>query len=106
MAKRGDQARENVKNTIIGAFSSTGGYVGIQDKKIYVQVKDGESGELIQFAISMTMPKTPLTIGENPTDWTGDSSTAPAEKVEAPTELGPADRAKIDELKKKLGIIE
>lgn len=107
MAKRGDQARENVKNTIIEAFSSTGGFVAFQDKKIYVQAKDGDSGELIQFAITMTMPKTPVMVGENPTDFTDSDSQSPvAQKVEAPTELGPADRAKIDELKKKLGIIE
>lgn len=106
MAKRGDQARESVKNTIIEAFSSIGGYVTIQDKKIYVQAKDGDTGEVIQFAITMTMPKTPVSIGENPTDFTENSPSSAGQKVETPTELGPADRAKIDELKKKLGIIE
>lgn len=72
MPKKGDVARETVKNTIIETFNSTGNYVAFVDKKIYVTAQDGPGGEVLQFAISMTMPKTPVasaaqTAGS--TDW-------------------------------------
>ena len=103
MAKRGDQARESVKNTIIEAFSKDGNFVTFQDKKIYVQAKDGANGEVIQFAITMTMPKTPVAAGAAPiavsNDWSGEPST-----VDTPTELAPEDKAKVADLMEKLGI--
>lgn len=105
MAKRGDAARESVKNTIVEAFSNLGAFVCIQDKKIYVTAKDGPGGEALQFAIAMTMPKTPVAAAPSPTDWTNepDGVTAPASAA-MPTELDPADRAKVEELKRRLGI--
>ena len=63
--KRGDLAREKVRDTIIKAFG--GDFITIYDKKIYVKAQDGANGEEIQFAITMTMPKTPIdaaTVGE------------------------------------------
>ena len=99
MAKRGDVAREVVKNTIAAAFKEN--FLGIQDKKIYVKAKDS-SGEEIQFCIAITMPKTGFTTADatevrNPNDWSA------AEAV-TPTEISAEDKAKVAELMKTLGI--
>lgn len=95
MARRGDLAREALAQTIKKAFGDN--YVATVDKKVYVNVPDGLGGELIQFAISWTMPKT--TIGTD----AGSSSDETAE-VPMATELSPEDKAKVEELKKRLGI--
>lgn len=105
MAKRGDLAREKVRDTIIAAFGED--FVCVQDKKIYVTAKDGPGGEVLQFAIAMTMPKTPVAAGPSPTDWTNDES-APSQAPVAtatPVALDPADKAKVEELKRRLGVI-
>lgn len=105
MARRGDTARENVTERIKEAFGAD--FVGIQDKKIYVQAK--ENGEKIQFAISLTMPKTPIGATENPNDWrpktepkTEDSSVVVTS--DKPATLSPEDEATIAKLMKDLGI--
>lgn len=100
MAKRGDQARQSVMDTIRKAFGND--FVGIQDKKIYVFAQDGVNGEKIQFSVSITMPKTPIAGGGD----VAPSSSTPNTSAEAftPTELAPEDKMKIEELKKKLGI--
>lgn len=96
--KRGDAARESAKNTIINAFAATGDYVATLDKKIYVTAKDGPNGEVIQFAISMTMPKVPVEPQEQ-------SSDTPVSTVsETFTELSAPDKQKVAELMQKLGI--
>lgn len=92
MAKRGDGARESAKNTIIQAFGDF--YVCTQDKKIYVNVPDGQGGELIQLAIAMTMPKTPIEGEVTSNDMPADTSTT----------LSDSDKAKVEDLKRKLGI--
>lgn len=115
MAKRGDIAREHVKDTIVGAFGED--FVTIQDKKIYVVADDG-NGEKIQFAITMTMPKTPVGAANavpataapaasrpsgNSAPWEMSAETpAPAPVA---TEVSAEDKAKVDELMKILGII-
>ncbi len=96
MAKRGDSARQSVTKTIADAFGTN--FVGIQDKKIYVQAEDGLNGEVIQFAISITMPKVPVTISNNMVK--GESKT----QIITPTELSPEDQAKVKELMEKLGV--
>ena len=82
MAKRGDCARTKVRETIMNAFGSN--FVAEQDKKLYVMAQD-DSGEMIQFAIAITMPKTPIggnaSVG-NSNDWT--ESSAPAATPVAP----------------------
>lgn len=98
MAKRGDLARESVKDTIVNAFSATGDYVAIVDKKIYVQAQDGPGGEVLQFAISMTMPKVPVAAGEAPS-----GASTPA-KEEVNVELSASDKEKVADLMRKLGI--
>ena len=107
MAKRGDVARDRVRNTIISAFGEN--FVCEQDKKIYVLGKD-DSGELIQFSISLTMPKNPVgpaqatpletasTIASEGGAWGTPIPTAPA------MEVTDEDKAKVDELMKILGI--
>lgn len=101
MTKRGDLARENVKDTIIEAFKKDGNYIDIQNKKIYVQARDGNGGEIIQFAITITMPKAPIVSTPNPNDWTQEEETS-SESIS--TTLDPADQAKVEELKKILGV--
>lgn len=101
MSKRGDQARESVKNTIMAAFSNTNNFVGIADKKIYVTAEDGIGGEKIQFAISMTMPKTPLSESAIATT---SNETAATPKTSGPVILAAEDEAMVDKLMEKLGI--
>ena len=102
MPKRGETARESVKNTIINAFSATNDFVTFQDKKIYVQAKDGVNGEVIQFAVTLTMPKTPVAASSP----SSSSDAQPTAVAAAPTvDLSAADKAKVEELKRKLGLI-
>lgn len=103
MARKGDQARSDVMNQIVSAFPGA----FIQDKKIYVTANEG--GEAIQFAISLTMPKTPVAgpAGGAGTDAAGnhDFSGASAKPVTpTATEITPEDEAKVDALMKRLGI--
>ena len=101
--KRGDQARESVKNTIIEAFSKDGNYVTFQDKKIYVTAKDGPGGEILQFAISFTMPKVPVQATSN-TDWREDSKSSNEQPSKGPVSLSPEDEQAVRDLMKKLGV--
>ena len=103
MAKRGDVARQSVLDTICTAFGDN--FVGIQDKKAYIFAQDGVNGERIQFAISITMPKTPIAGGGDSMPSTA-SSEAPTATNFTPTELAPEDKAKIAALKEQLGIID
>ena len=102
MAKRGELARESVKNTIIDAFSATNSFVTVRDKKIYVNVPDGPNGEIIQFAISMTMPKTPIE-SAGPVGKASNGVTF-SEEPTGPVELSPADKEKVSQLMNRLGI--
>ena len=56
---RGQTAKLEVENIIRNAFGKN--FLGIADKKIYVQADDG--GEMVNIAISMTCPKTPFIAG-------------------------------------------
>lgn len=57
MARKGDTAKAEVIKKIEDAFGAD--FITFQDKKIYV--KGRENGEELQFAISVTMPKTGVT---------------------------------------------
>ena len=103
MAKWEDTAGQSVMDTICKAFGDN--FVGIQDKKAYVFAQDGVNGERIQFAISITMPKTPIAGGGDSIPSTS-SSEAPAATNFTPTELAPEDKAKIAALKEQLGIVD
>ena len=98
--KKGDAAREAVRDKIINAFGSN--YITTLDKKIYVKAKDGPNGEVLQFAITMTMPKVPVS-ADGAAPAVGNALTASASVV-SPTELSAEDDAKVKELMAKLGV--
>ena len=102
MPKKGDAAREAVKNVIIKAFGED--YVGIQDKNIYVQAQDGPGGETLQFAISMTMPKNPLPAAGGGTWAPGGSLDSEDVPTVVVSEMSAADKAAVERLKRRLGI--
>ena len=60
---------------------------------------------MVQIAVSLTMPKTPIAGGGDSMPSTA-SSEAPAATNFTPTELAPEDKAKIEELKQRLGIVD
>ena len=108
MAKRGEIARDRAKDIIVKAFGED--FVSIQDKKIYVMAKD-ENGEKIQFAITLTMPKTPIDTGDkyvNKNDWTDSDTADVASTAPSPVsaEVSDEDKKKIDELMRTLGIVD
>ena len=99
MARRGELARETASRIIIEAFGDK--YVTTADKKIYVEVNDGPGGELLQFAISMTMPKNTLTkTAAAANDWSGPV----AASVSTEAAISDEDRAKVQELMQELGL--
>ena len=102
--RRGDLAKQSAIATIQEAFGE--GFVGLIDKKIYVNVKDGPNGEVVQLSITLTMPKTPVNASAAPVSApAGDSNAAAWESTPAtPTELSQEDRAKVADLCRKLGI--
>lgn len=109
MAKRGDTARAAVLDTITNAFASAGSLVGVVDKKIYVTADDG--GEVLQFAISITMPKVPIAGTEvgNPTNHaqSGDAPASPqVTAAPQPIELSEDDKAAVAKLMAELGITD
>lgn len=105
MAGKGSEAKTNLMNKIIAALGSD--YVGAEDgKKFYFN--STEASQTVQVCLTMTCPKVPFEgnvaapIGEA-------SSIAPAANYTSAAtnvELSDADRAKIEELKRKLGITE
>ena len=60
MASKGTIAKATVEKKIAEAFGAD--FLGISDKKIYLNVSDGGT-EKIQVALSMTCPKTPVDFG-------------------------------------------
>lgn len=98
--RRGDLAKQSAIATIQAAFGED--FVGLIDKKLYVNVKDGPNGEVVQLSIALTMPKTPVSASVAPT---GDSNAAAWEnKPATPTELSAEDKAKVADLCARLGI--
>ena len=97
--RRGDIAKQEVTNRILEAFGND--IAAVQDKKIYINVKEG--AETVQIAISLTMPKAPVTA--EPIGNTGgiDFSSEPATN-HTPVDISPEDRAAVEALKIRLGI--
>lgn len=94
--KRGDLARQAVYDKIAEAFGED--TIGLVDKKLYVQTKEGN--EMIQFAITITMPKNPIAGTEVV------SPDAPAwetPQAKPRVELSEEDRKQVDYLMEKLG---
>ena len=104
MAK-GTIGKQNVINKIKQAFGAD--FIGEYDKKIYVWTT--ENGERIQIALSLTCPKVPVAISDNPT--TGDfnfEDDAPNVVVAAgayqPAEITKEERERVNDLMKRLGL--
>ena len=104
MAK-GTIGKQNVINKIKQAFGAD--FIGEYDKKIYVWTT--ENGERIQIALSLTCPKVPVAISDNPT--TGDfnfEDDAPNVVVSAgafqPAEITTEERERVNDLMRKLGL--
>lgn len=62
MAARGSIAKVEVTKMIQDTFGEN--FLGEFDKKLYVQVS--ENGEMVQIAIALTCPKTPITVSSGP----------------------------------------
>ena len=104
MAK-GTIGKQNVINKMKQAFGAA--FIGEYDKKIYVWTT--ENGERIQIALSLTCPKVPVAISDNPT--TGDfnfEDDAPNVVVAAgayqPAEITKEERERVNDLMKRLGL--
>ena len=104
MAK-GAIGKTNVINKIKAAFGAD--YIGEYDKKIYIWTQ--ENGERIQIALSLTCPKVQVAVADVPA--TGDfnfEDDAPSTVVAAgafqPAEITDDERARVNDLMKKLGL--
>lgn len=109
MAKRAEQARADVMDTIIKAFKDVDAFEVCADKKIYVWAQDGAGGEKIEFAISITAPKTPVfagtSVSSNEAAWeNAPQSGSPQAPVAQPTQLSDEDKAKVQDLMRQLGL--
>lgn len=62
VAAKGTRAKEIVTEKIGEIFtnSSNTQYIGVIDKKIYVNVLEDDTGETVQVSISLTCPKNPV----------------------------------------------
>ena len=102
---RGAIGKQNVINKIKQAFGAD--FIGEYDKKLYVWAT--ENGERIQIALSLTCPKVPVAISDNPT--TGDfnfEDDAPnvvdAAGAYQPAEITKEERERVNDLMKRLGL--
>lgn len=99
--RRGDAAKAAAINTILNTFEGS----FLLDKKIYINIKDGPNGEMVQLSIALTMPKTPVSASETSVVTSAkDENTAAWETPSTPTELSAEDKTKVEELCRKLGI--
>ena len=100
--RRGDAAKTAAINTILNTFEGS----FLLDKKIYINMKDGPNGEIVQLSIALTMPKTPINASAvSVAAPAGNSNVAAWENAPAtPTELSQKDKMKVEELCKKLGL--
>lgn len=97
--RRGEAAKKIVIEKILESFEGS----FLLDKKAYVNVRDGANGEVVQLAISITMPKVPIDATAAPP--TTDPNAAPWEaKPVTPTELSAEDKKKVSMLMERLGL--
>lgn len=103
MAVRGSEAKENILNELRGLFGDR--VVNVIDGKMYVESQ--EKGEVVQVAIALTCPKTPVerakevssVVDVNSFDW-GES--VPQKKDE--TKISKEEQETIVDLIKRLGL--
>lgn len=104
MAK-GDTAKRNVVMKLQEAFGEN--WIGEYSKKYYVWEQD--NGEKIQIAISLTCPKTQVSIvnapgGENLNFEDDSSNSVVAASGFQPAEITDEERARVNELMARLGL--
>lgn len=102
---RGAIGKQNVINKIKQTFGAD--FIGEYDKKLYIWTT--ENGERIQIALSLTCPKVPVAISDNPA--TGDfnfEDDAPNVVVAAgafqPAEITTEERERVNDLMRRLGL--
>ena len=101
---RGTQAKSKVEQIINSAFKDN--FLGIYDKKLYVQAE--ENGEMVQIAISLTCPKTPVAVSDKPLvfedklDFEAGTTVIPQSQVQ--TEISDEERQTVKELMERLGL--
>ena len=101
---RGAQAKRKVEQIISSAFKDN--FLGIYDKKLYVQAE--ENGEMVQVAISLTCPKTPVVVSEKPLifdnklNFEDGATVIPHPQVQ--TEISDEERQTVKELMERLGL--
>ena len=101
---RGAQAKSKVEQIISSAFKDN--FLGIYDKKLYVQAE--ENGEMVQVAISLTCPKTPVVVSEKPLifdnklNFEDGATVIPHPQVQ--TEISDEERQTVKELMERLGL--
>lgn len=100
--RKGDAAKAAAINTILNTFEGS----FMIDKKLYINVKDGSNGEMVQLAITLTMPKTQVTADAVPVAAPKVDTNAAAweSKPSTPTKLSADDEKKVADLCARLGI--
>lgn len=104
MAK-GTVAKQKVTEIIREAFGTN--FIGEYDKKLYVLANDG--GEMVQIAISLTCPKVQVEFAASTPvgdyNFEDDTSTqVVAASVFQPADITEEERARVNDLMKKLGL--
>ena len=101
MAK-GSIAKEVITKKLKEAFGAD--FIGEVDKKIYIQAP--ENGEMVQIAISMTCPKTPVTVSNAPVVKNGimDFEAEPALVAPKRVEVNEDERQTIADMMRRLGL--
>lgn len=100
--RRGDLAKQYVSDTIIQTFGEC--FVCVHDKKIYLNIPDGPGGEIVQLALSMTMPKVQVEASTNALAAGAPTSASTHAPAKAPVTLSDDDKAAVAQLMKNLGI--
>ena len=108
MAAKGTTAKENVVKVLAKAFGNN--FIGEFDKKIYVWENDG--GEMVQIAISLTCPKTPIQVDASVSTDAGDWDFSDNPKVNTvvavsstePAEITDEEKQNIANLMARLGL--
>ena len=101
---RGAQAKNKVEQIISSAFKDN--FLGIYDKKLYVQAE--ENGEMVQIAISLTCPKTPIAVSDKPLNFDNNLNFEDSATIiphpQTQTEISDEERQTVKELMERLGL--
>ena len=100
----GEQGKSKVEQIISSAFKDN--FLGIYDKKLYVQAE--ENGEMVQIAISLTCPKTPVVISDKPLNFDNNLNFEDGATIiphpQMQTEISDEERQTVKELMERLGL--